>query len=53
VRPRPDDPLVKDRSLLKLIGDWRKFPRESDNQEIEIVRASTRTERTAGTKEFL
>jgi putative transposase len=50
---RPDDPLVRDRSLMGLAGDWGEFLGGGDSREIELLRAATRTGRPSGNKDFL
>jgi putative transposase len=50
---RPDDPLVRDRSLQELAGDWQEFLGGGDDHEIESLRAATKTGRPSGNKDFL
>jgi len=47
------DPLVKDRTLLGLITDWKEFLRSEDDQATVPLRLATRTGRPAGTEEFI
>jgi len=47
------DPLVKDRTLLGLVTDWREFLSCEANTESDRLRQSTRTGRPAGDEQFL
>ena len=47
------DPLVKDRTLLGLITDWREFLNTVDDAESELLRQTTRTGRPAGNDQFV
>jgi hypothetical protein len=47
------DPLVKDRTLLGLITDWREFLRSGEEGDLHLLRQTTRTGRPAGDDEFV
>ena len=47
------DPLVKDRSLLGLSNDWRKFLGNAVDESFEELRLKTRTGRPAGDDAFI
>ena len=47
------DPLVKDRTLLGWITDWKEFLRREDDKATVRLRLATRTGRPAGTEEFI
>ena len=47
------DPLVKDRTLLGLVTDWREFLSCEASTESDRLRQSTRTGRPAGDEQFL
>jgi len=47
------DPLVKDRTLLGLVTDWREFLSCEAITESDRLRQSTRTGRPAGDEQFL
>jgi putative transposase len=47
------DPLVKEKTLPALAGNWREFLSGSDEKEMDALRMATRTGRPAGTDEFL
>jgi len=47
------DPLVKEKTLPALAGNWREFLSGSDEKEMDALRMATRTGRPAGTEEFL
>ncbi|KAF0218949.1 MAG: hypothetical protein FD174_2465 [Geobacteraceae bacterium] len=47
------DPLVKDRTLLGLITDWREFLSSEEGAESELLRRATRTGRPAGDEQFV
>ena len=47
------DPLVKDRTLLGLITDWREFLSSGEEGDLNLPRQTTRTGRPAGDDEFV
>jgi putative transposase len=47
------DPLVEERELLKIAGDWKKFLRGSDEAALNAVRTATRTGHPAGDARFI
>ena len=47
------DPLVKDRTLLGLITNWKEFLGSGDDQATVRLRLATRTGRPAGGEEFI
>ncbi len=47
------DPLVKDRTLLGWITDWKEFLGSGDDQATVRLRLATRTGRPAGGEEFI
>jgi putative transposase len=47
------DPLVKEKTLPMLVGDWREFLSSSDEKEMDALRMATRTGRPPGDEEFL
>ena len=47
------DPLVKEKTLPALAGNWREFLSSSDEKEMDALRTATRTGRPSGDEEFL
>jgi hypothetical protein len=47
------DPLVKEKTLPALAGNWREFLSSSDEKEMDALRMATRTGRPTGDEEFL
>ncbi|MBN2437097.1 MAG: transposase [Deltaproteobacteria bacterium] len=47
------DILVKDRTLMGLIDDWRIFFADAKDQQTEALRSATRTGRPAGDPSFI
>jgi len=47
------DVLVKDRTLIGMIQDWRSFLADGKNQQQEALRISTRTGRPLGDSSFI
>lgn len=47
------DPLVKDRTLLGLVTDWKEFLSCEASTESDRLRQSTRTGRPAGNEQFI
>jgi putative transposase len=50
---RAVDPLVKEKILPKIVGNWLEFLSGGDEKEMNVLRMATRTGRPAGDKEFL
>jgi putative transposase len=50
---RQDDLLVKVAPLLKIVGEWRQFLSEADEEEVNKIRAHERTGRALGAESFL
>jgi putative transposase len=50
---RAVDPLVKEKTLPMLAGNWREFLSGSDEKEMDALRMATRTGRPVGDEEFL
>lgn len=50
---RDKDPIVKERELLKIAGDWKEFLRGSDEAALNAVRMATRTGHPAGEVRFI
>ena len=47
------DPLVKEKTLPMLIGNWREFLSGGDDKELNTLRMATRTGRPAGDEVFI
>ena len=47
------DPLVKEKTLPTLAGNWREFLSGGDDKEVDALRMATRTGRPAGDEVFI
>ncbi|MCX5847809.1 MAG: hypothetical protein NTW12_15880 [Deltaproteobacteria bacterium] len=47
------DPLVKEKTLPTLAGNWREFLSGGDDKEVDTLRMATRTGRPAGDEVFI
>jgi hypothetical protein len=50
---RAVDPLVKEKTLPMLVGNWLEFLSSSDEKDMDALRMATRTGRPAGDEAFL
>ena len=47
------DPLVKEKTLPTLAGNWREFLSSGDDKEVDALRIATRTGLPAGDEVFI
>ena len=47
------DPLVKEKTLPTLAGNWREFLSGSDDKEVDVLRMATRTGCPASDEVFI
>jgi putative transposase len=48
-----DDILVKVSPLLQMVGDWKLFLRDTDEEDANMIRGHERTGRALGSDSFL